>query len=246
MNVLFDLMRYPQLEFIGSESSLIPASIYGEPQSLRLSHPLLFARLSTSNAEIQKINPISFIDQCVGSVDEDSLRIDPGLFAGMAKDIKVMLRQLKVLEYVYPTQMACPSRLLRYSKASNRGLANLIRLWAYHHKNHMHRNQVGVDIDFQIFKSGPSEADAPIPQVEDTYYKHLDIVPIVQQSTRKQGAEHRPIISQILSTPHSATSYFSVNIPAFQVSVRRQPSSIYQYIIISICTTYIFSLFLNT
>lgn len=92
--------------------------IYGEPQTIKLSHPLVFAVSQTSL-----------------NVTETFNHIQSGLFVGMAKNVRIMIRQLRALAQTARTQLEYLQlgNALHYAMVSDQDLQFLIRVWVYHH-----------------------------------------------------------------------------------------------------------------
>lgn len=197
--------------------------IYGDPQALNLKHPVLFAS-APSDIRSQETDLVKEVYSCYcfdGRMKYRDERlplgnfnlIDPNAIVGMVKNIGIMIRQMRTLQFVYAESDKPNDKYLSYGLASDCQLRSLVRVWAYQNSAVLSRHEVGIDTEYLYFEDVLSNDSSPIFRTEeypDSYFDSAEISDIITNvlvdTQQTQRALH-----QVLSPPLSVDGFFTVN-----------------------------------
>ena len=206
----------------GSNESVIPEMIYGDPQTINLNHPVLFAStpsdISTRETDLAKKRYSCYcLDGLVKYRDERLPLgrfnlIDPNAFVGMAKNIGIMIRQMRTLEFVYAETHRPGDDYLKYRLASDCKLRSLVRIWAYQNSAILGRHEAAVDTDYRYFKDMAPNENSRVSSEEYPYsYYGSPQVEHIVSNVFADTQKTRRVLHQVLLPPVSDRDFFTVN-----------------------------------
>ena len=205
---------------------------YVDPQTLNLDFPMFFSAMPSDKKDSNSEGTFHMKCALESTVDYFRLKefdlIDPMSFVGMIKNVRIMIRQLKVLEYMSPLlTRACQTIgtdsecCLHYAQANATQLRSLVRFWAYHNWKFMNRSDVGVDTNYKMFLDITATLTERVSFENNNDIKQYYDVPAfvdVMKNESELQKEHRKMISQLLTAPSKPGGFFGVNVQILNVS----------------------------